>query len=167
MQVISTGKRIKTVKIQKAFIWTIFILAFLAGCSGNYGKLKNQSRADSKETQKKLIANWSDYTIWYQSVVIVFDPEDDDKTLLVSDSWGTVKDQKMWTEIIKANITGDGDIDPRWADYAMTGIREMWSPDNQFYGYIIQQTQDGVSAKVVDANTMRIYYRRARYGSGP
>ena len=115
----------------------------------------------------KLIANWSDYTIWYQSAVIVFDPNDDDKILLVGNGWGTVKDQEMWSEIVKTSTTSDGDVDPRWADYAMTGIRENWSPDNQFYGYIMHQTQDGVSAKVMDAKTMRIFYHRARYGAGP
>ena len=72
----------------------------------------------------------------------------------------------MWTEIVRTNTTKDGNVDPLWANYPMTGIREIWSPDNQFYGYIMHQTQDGVSARVVDANTMRVYYHRAQYG-GP
>lgn len=73
----------------------------------------------------------------------------------------------MWSAIVKTSTTSDGDVDPRWADYSMTSIREIWSPDNRFYGYIMHQTRDGISAKVIDASTMRIYYHRARYGAGP
>ena len=154
-------------KIHHTLTCIIIIVAFIAGCSGNYGRLKNQSRADSKETLEKLAVNWSEYTIWFQSAVIVFDPKDDDKTLLVGNKWGTVKDQKMWSEIVKTSTTSDGNVNPRWADYSMTGVREIWSPDNQFYGYIMHQIHDGVSAKVMDAKTMKIYYHRARFGAGP
>ncbi len=157
----------KIVKIHSTLTSIFLILIFLAGCAANYGRLKNQSKTDSKETLEKLNANWSNYTIWYQSAAIVFDPKDDGKTLVVGTKWATVKDQKMWSEIVKTSTTSHGDVDPRWADYSMTNIREIWSPDNQFYGYIMHQIPDGVSAKVVDANTMRIYYHRARYGAGP
>ena len=138
----------------------------MIGCSGTYGKLKNQTANDSKATQQELIDNWSDYDIWFKSAVIVFDPKNDDKKILVSSNWGTVKEQEMWTAIVKANTTSDGNIDPVWANYSMTGVREIWGPENQLYGYIIHQMQDLVSAKVVDENTMRLYYHRARFG-GP
>jgi hypothetical protein len=142
------------------------MLAFIIGCSGTYGKLKNQSANDSKATQQELIDNWSDYDIWFKSAVIVFDPKNDDKKILVGNNWGTVKDQEKWAEIVKANTNSHGNIDPVWADYVMTGVREIWSPDNQLYGYVIHQIRDGVSVKVVDENTMRLYYDRARFG-GP
>ena len=141
------------------------ILALIMGCSGNYANIKNQSTADSKATQQELIENWSEYDIWFRSAVIVFDPKNDDKKILVSSHWGTVKDQEAWTRIVKAN-TSAGNVTPLWASYSMSGVREIWGPDNQLYGYIIHQLPDGVSAKVVDENTMRLYYHRARFG-GP
>jgi hypothetical protein len=144
------------------------LIAFISimGCSGSYGKLKNQSRADSKVTQQELIENWSDYHIWFKSAVIVFDPKNDDRKILLGGNWGTVKDQETWTEIVKANTTSHGNISPVWASYSMTGVREIWSPDNHLYGYIIHQRQDLVSVKLVDENTMRLWYTRARFG-GP
>ena len=139
----------------------------IAGCAGgNYGKLKTQSEGDSRATQQELINNWSDYDIWFLSAVIVFDPKNDDKKILVGRNWGTVRDQETWTEIVKANTTSDGDISPMWASYSMTGVREIWSPDNQLYGYVMHQNRDGVSVAVVDENTMRLHYHRARFG-GP
>ena len=144
----------------------ILIFAFIMGCSGNYANIKNQSGDVSKVTQKKLINNWSDYDIWFRYTVIVFDPKNIDKKILVGSNWGTVKDQEMWTEIVKENTTSDGNINPVWANYSMTGVREIWGPDNQFYGYVIHQQNDLVNAKVVDENTIRLFHRYAKFG-GP
>ena len=37
-------------------------------------------------------------------------------------------------------------------------------PDNQFNGYILHQQRDLVSVKLVDENTLRLWYARARFG---
>jgi hypothetical protein len=142
----------------------ILLFVVIMGCAGNYGKFKNQSRADSKVTLEALIENWSDYHIWLRSTVIVFDPKDDDKEIIVGSKWGTVKDQETWTGLVKANTTGHGNVSPVSADYAMTGVREIWSNDSQFYGYIIHQRGDLVSVRVIDENTMRLFHQRASSG---
>ncbi len=69
---------------------------------------------------------------------------------MVGNSWGTVKDQESWTGIVKENTTSNGKIDPLWSYDSMTGVREIWGPDNQFYGYLIHQTRDLVNATVID-----------------
>ena len=144
----------------------ILSFAFIMGCSQTYGTLKTQSAADSKPTQQELIANWSEYHIWFKSTVIVFDPKNDNRKILVGNDWNTVEDQETWTETVKANTNSQGNISPVWANYAMTGVREIWGPDNQLYGYIIHQQQDLVSVKIVDENKLRLWYTRARFG-GP
>jgi hypothetical protein len=151
-------------KIIRLAVIAILIFVFIMGCAGNYGKFKNQSRTDSKVTIQGLIDDWSDYHIWLGSTVIVFDPKDDDKTILVGSNWGTVKDQQTWTGLVKANTTGHGNISPVSADYSMTGVREIWSPDSQFYGYIIHQQGDLVSVRVIDEDTMRLFHQRASSG---
>ena len=155
----------------------ILIVIFIMGCSGNYGKVKPQSGSDSKVTQRELIDNWSDYDIWLsyskapELYVIVFDPKNDDRKILVKGKWGTVKDQEMWTEIVKANTTGDGDFSMVWAGYSYrtTGVQEIWGPDNQLYGFIIyQQTVvDSVKVKLVDENTMRLSWQRTGNQGAP
>ena len=153
------------IKLSSAWLLALIVVFGCAG-TGKVGSLRNQSEADSKVTWQKLVENWSEYHIWFRSAAIVFDPKRDDYTLLVAGQWGTVNDQKTWSEIVKRNTTGKGDIDPRFANYAMTPVREIWSADNQLYGYIIHQVRDGVSVRVVDESTMRIFYHRARFG-GP
>ena len=155
-------------KMVRLTVIAVLIFVLIMGCkTGNYARLKNQSRDESKVTQQKLIDTWSEYHIWFRSAVIVFDPKDDDKTIQVGSNWSTVNDQQTWTEMVKANTTGHGNLSPIGASYNMTGVREIWSPDSQFfYGYIQHQHGDLVSLRVVDENTMRLFYTRARFG-GP
>ena len=144
----------------------ILILVLIMGCSGTYANIKNQSGDESKVTQKKLINNWSDYDIRFRYTVIVFDLKNDDKKILVGSNWGTVKDQEMWAEIVKENTTSDGNIDPLWSYGPMTGVREIWGSDNQFYGYVLHGRRELVSAKVIDEYTVRLIHNYAVYG-GP
>ena len=144
----------------------LIAFVFLMGCSGTYADLKTQSESDSKATLQELDDNWSDYDIWFKFTVIVFDPKNDDKKILVGNNWGTVKDQASWREIVEESTTSAGNFSPLWANYSMTGVREIWSPDKQFFGYIIHQQQDSVGVMVVDENTMRVFHHTARYG-GP
>ena len=144
----------------------ILIFALIMGCSGNYAKIKTQSASESNITRQELIDNWSDYTIWLRTTVVVFDPKNDNRKILVGGNWGTVKDQETWTQIVTANTTAHGNISPVWANYEMTRVREIRSPDNQqLFGYIIHQQRDLVSARVVDENTMQLFYNRANFGA--
>ena len=148
----------------------ILIVALVMGCTGSYRK-KLQT-INSKVTHQELIDNWPDYNISFRDsnifgiAVIVFDPKNDDRKISVGGSgsnWYTVKDQKTWTEFVKANTTSDGDfklaggaITPTQASET-TGVLEIWGPDNQQYGFFIRQKRwDFVYARIVNENTLRL-----------
>jgi len=146
----------KTLKyVSLMFIAFVFIL----GCSGNSGKLKTQSERDSKLTQQELINNWSDYHIRYNHRVIVFDPKEDDKNILVGNSWGTVKDQETWTRLVNGNerLPTKGYTNQVWGNE----IREIWFTDNRLYGYVTHQPNELVSTQIVDENTVRLWHGRS------
>ena len=153
-------------RIKRIAVLAILIFVFIMGCAGTSANIKNQSGDESKVTEKKLINNWSDYDIRFRKTVIVFDPKDDDKIILVDSYWGTVKDQETWTLMVTTSTTSDGNISQIWSPYASTGFREIWGPDNQFYGYVIHYLNDLVYAKVVDENTVRLFHSYANFG-GP
>ena len=150
---------------------TILILFLFMGCSGNYAKIKTQSETDSKATQQELIDNWSDYHIRYRKFAIVYDPKNDDRRILLGGNtglwWSAIKDQESWTEFVKENTTSQGDISPIGADFSMTGVREIWGPDSQLYGFIITQRMDTVSTRLVGENTLRLWYLRYIRRGGP
>ena len=138
----------------------LIALVSIMGCSGKAGKIKTQSESESKVTQQELIDNASDYDIRYYRVIVVFDPNNDDKKILVPNYWSAVQDQDSWTQIIKGNTHGpfNNDIRRGWDPYSNSGVREIWSPDNQFYGYVLHGRRELVSAKIVDENTVRLIH---------
>ena len=153
---------------------SLMLIAFVSimGCSGNYGKVKPQSGSESKVTQRELIDNWSDYNIWLSYygglrgswlAVIVFDPKNDDRKILVGSNLSKVKDQEMWTEIVKTNTNSDGNFRLfYWGLDATTGVQEIWGPDSQIYGFTIYQqfSVERVKVKLVDENTVRVWWER-------
>ncbi len=146
----------------------LMALVPIMGCSKTHGKLKTQTESESKVTQQELIDTSSDYDIKYYRTVVVFDPNNDDKKILVPNYWSTVKDQETWAQIVKGNIHGpfNNDIRRVWNSYSNSGVREIWLPDNQFYGYVLHRQRELVSAKIVDENTVRLIHGFAVYG-GP
>ena len=157
---------------------SLMLIAFtlIIGCSGNYGIYKTQTGSESKATKRELIDNWSDYDIWVNSGpeykpdrinVIIFDKKNDDRKILVGIYYSNVKDQEMWTEIVKANATGDGEFNLVWDNTRIqrpTGVLEVWSSENQLFGFIIIR-EDAVTwqrVEQVDENTIRLSLRYTR-----
>ena len=157
---------------QIRFISLMLILVFFtAGCAQDYGIFKRQSESEAAVTKKKLIENWSDYTIWliyrttYQPprlVVVIFDARDDNMNLLVGGNLSKVKveNEEMWMKVVRESATSDGEYNLIWGggQYSSTGVQEIWGPDEQLYGYVVFQESAIVldQVELVDANTLRL-----------
>jgi hypothetical protein len=132
----------------------ILIILFLMGCSGYYANIRNLSGSESKAIQQELNDDWSDYGISYNSVVIVFNPKNDDKKILVANYWSTVKNQENWSQLINGtNKLPNGQINLVWGE----PIREIWV-DNQFYGYVSHRERELVSAQIIDENAVQLIH---------
>ena len=161
----------------------ILTFAFIIGCSGNYGILKYQSESKTKATKRELIDNWFDYDIWLiyhrgyeppRLIAIIFHSKNNDRELMLEGigSKVKVKDQEMWTEVVEENTTSDGELAlaGSWSQVlSPTGVKEIWGPDNQLYGYVVYHEYAVVmdSVKLVDENTMQLKWRRPRAIGGP
>ena len=158
----------------------VILILFFTGCAGNYGTIKNQSESESKATKRELIDNWSDNDIWlgYEGaynpsriVSIIFFSKNDNMELMLEGPGNQVqvKDQDMWTEVLKENTTSDGELTlvRRVGGRSSTGVQEIWGPDSQLYGFIVYQewTMEVDRVELVDDNTLRLLYKRY-YGGG-
>ncbi|MDJ0819700.1 MAG: hypothetical protein QNJ58_26090 [Desulfobacterales bacterium] len=145
----------KILRLAGIAILTLFLFM---GCSGNNANIRNLSQSESKAIQQELLVNWSDLDISYHTAVLVFDPKNDDKKILVGNYWGTVKDQETWTRLINGSerLPGSWQTNIVWGNQ----IREIWV-NNQFYGYISNQSLELISAKIVDENTVRLFRTRS------
>jgi hypothetical protein len=160
---------------------TILILILFLGCAGDYANLRNLSESESKAIQQELIDNWSDYDIWlgyggvYNPswiVAIIFLSKIDNMELMLEGPGNQVKvkDQDMWTEVLKENTTSDGELTlvRRVGGRSSTRVQEIWGPDSQLYGFIVYQewTTEVDRVELVDDNTLRLWYKHYYLGGG-
>ena len=157
----------------------ILIFALILGCSGGYQHLETSPGNESNITHQELIDNWSDYNIFFHNRssaglgVIIFDPKNDNRKIVVGQYWGTIKDQETWFDFVKAYTTSDGHfkmtggVRTPTRSREATGVREIWGPDNQQYGLMVhQKRRDWVYAKQIDENTLKLDFRVSG-GSSP
>ena len=170
-------------KIKYVFLMlTVFLC--IVGCSARYGEVKTQSESDARGTEKELLNNWSDYNVYisrstlverlkgpHEAGAIVFDPKNDDRTILLGIKWDTVKDQKAWAEIVKANTTSEGHFDISAFGSTDLGystrIREIWGHDKQLYGFIISRDRSEVTVSKVDEKSIRLGWNSGGRGGAP
>lgn len=158
---------------------TILSLILFMGCSGGYRQLETSPGNESNITRQELIDNWSDYNIFFHdrsSVglgVIIFDPKNDNRKIVVDKYWGTIKNQETWSDFVKSYTTRDGHFKmtggvrtPARSRDA-TGVREIWRSDNQQYRLMVhQELRDWVYARQIDENALKLAFRPGG-SSGP
>ncbi len=118
--------------------------------------------ADQQKIQQQLENNWSEYIIYYiPQHAVLFDPKDDSNTLKVSGRWTRVGDQKTWIEILRQNTQSTDSFFSVWMG-SRSGFLEIIGPDEQLFGYLVHEKMDLVAFKIIDRNTMQIFYSPQR-----
>jgi hypothetical protein len=147
--------------------WTGLMLLFgflVVSCATDTGPRFVDLRANKQQQiQQELETNWPRYIIYYiPQHAVLFDPKEDGNTLVVSSRWIKFEDDKKnWVEILRQNTqTTDSIFDSLLQ--TTTGFLEIIGPDEQFFGYLVHEKMDLVALKVIDRNTMRIYYSPQR-----
>ena len=146
--------------------WTGLVVLlgfFVVSCATDTGpRFKNLRAAEQQQIQQQLENNWSQYIIYYiPQHAVLFDPKDDNYTLKVSGRWIKAGDQKTWIAILQQNTQTSDNIISVWLG-SRTGFLEIIGPDEQFFGYLVHEKMDLVALKIIDRNTMRIYYSPQR-----
>ncbi len=149
-------RKMPPMKAKTRLTLILIALAFLFGvtaCAG--GNRANLKRIKSnKEWEKR--ENWSNYTVYYIDRPISFQRgvaaflyklKDDDKKILMDRRWVEVKTQeekdktKIWEAVLSAEILGHNE---------------------ELYGYLIYRSADRPNVKIIDEQTVQIFYHYSR-----
>jgi len=147
--------------MRSKWIGLMLLFGFLVvSCAADTGPRFVDLRANKQQQiQQELETNWPRYIIYYiPEHAVLFDLKDDGNTLVVSNRWIKFEDDKTtWVEILRQNTqTTDSIFDSLLQ--TTTGFLEIIGPDEQLFGYLVHEKMDLVALKVIDRNTMRIYY---------
>ena len=124
--------------------WLLVVLASLliaAGCAGSLAKTKEVDQPKEAE----LRTSWKSYhTYCLRDYAILFQLKGDK----------TIQKENDWRE-----ITSDGDAF-RCASFVsrLSPVTELLGENGAIFGYIVYNSNDGVSASIIDPKTIRLFY---------
>ena len=147
--------------------WTGLMILWgflIVSCATETGPRFTDLQANKQQQiAQELENNWPAYIIYYiPQRAVLFDLKDDENTLLVSSRWiKSADDKTVWVEILRQNTqTKESIFDTILG--TITGFHEIIGPDEQLFGYLVHEKMDLVALKIIDRNTMRIYYSQQR-----
>ena len=141
----------------------VLVIICAISCATDSGPRFNSLRAaDQQRIQQQLENNWSQYTIYYiPRHAVLFDPIDDHNTLKVGGHWTRAGDQQTWMKILRQNTQSTDNFLSVWLG-SRSGFLEIIGPDEQLFGYLVHEINDLVAFKIIDRNTMQIFYSPQR-----
>ena len=130
--------------INLSCLFIVLIVFSLFGCAaGNRGTLKRVQTP----TENELRQDWKEYTVYYRrSVALVFKIKDDRKIIL-DNSWIKVSSEDMMT---KSKIVSS------------TWVKQIIGNNDEIFGYLVHLSTDLANAKIIDENTVQLYYHYVR-----
>lgn len=131
------------------YLILILLVAGLCGCAG--GSRGRLIRIETP-TEDELRQNWEEYTVYYRNrLALVYKFTNDQKIIF---------DQR-WTEITTADMMGKSKIwDPTW-------VKKILGQNDEMFGYLVHRYADRTNVKIIDENTIELYYHYVRTEGGP
>ena len=136
----------------------------LSACTGNYGKIRKLPSNEAQALTNNLESAWENFDVRFiPNRALLLIPRNGASPLQVGDEWVRVANRATWEDLVRRNTSAEGD--PR-AWFPMSGFRKIEDTSGNILGFITHAQQDLVSARVVDDQTMRLFYSITR-SSGP
>lgn len=130
-------------------LFSVLIFVGVLGCAG--GARGGLPRVQNP-TQSELRRDWHDYEVFYRSNIALIYKFRDNKKIILDDRWVEITSEDMMAK------SGIWDI---------TWVRKIIGLNDQVYGYLVHRTADTANVKIIDANTVQLYYHYVRTSGGP
>ena len=125
-------------------LFIVLIVFSLFGCAGETrGTLKRVQNP----TENELRQDWKKYTVYYRrSLALVFKIKDD-REIILDNSWIKVSSEDM---MAKSEIKGS------------TWVKQIIGHNDEIFGYLVHLSTDLANVKIIDENTVQLYYHYVR-----
>ena len=132
-----------------AAVISVLLIAGLVGCAtGTRGRLPTVQNPTAGELRK----NWHDYDVFFRpNIAFVYKLKDDQKIIL----------DDRWVKITTEDRMAKSQI------WDMAWVKEIIGQNDRKFGYLVQRTADNANVRIIDENTVRLYYHYVRTSGGP
>jgi hypothetical protein len=130
-------------------LFIVLVIFSLIGCAGgNRGTLKRVQ----KPTEDGLRQDWKEYTVYYRRNLAFVYKIKDDRKIILDNRWVKVSSEDM---MAKSKI-----LDSTW-------VKEIMGNSDEMFGYLVHRSSDRANVKIIDENTVQLYYTYVRTSGGP
>ena len=130
--------------INLSCLFIVLIVFSLFGCAGgNRGTLKSVQNP----TENELRQDWKKYTVYYRRALALVFKIKDDREIILDNSWMKVSSEDM---MAKSEIKGS------------TWVKQIIGNNDEIFGYLVHLSTDLANVKIIDENTVQLYYHYVR-----
>lgn len=127
--------------------FVLIIVSVLACAGGSRGGLPRVENP----TESELRQDWNDYMVFFRKNIAFIYKLKDKKKIILDDRWVEITSEDM---MAKSKILD------------MTWVRKIIGPNGQVFGYLVQRAADNANVRIVDANTVQLFYHYVRTSGG-
>jgi len=126
------------------FVGLALIIVSLLGCAG--GQRGTLTRVASP-TESELKQDWKNYEVYFRPSIALVYKTNDGKKIILDERW-----TRVTTEEIMAGIRINDSV---W-------VKKIVGQNDRMFGYLVHRSADNTNVKIIDANTVQLYYHYVR-----
>jgi hypothetical protein len=131
------------------YLLTILLISSLIGCAGGTrGKLKRVQQP----TEGGLKQDWQNYTVYYRNRLAFLYKIKNEGEIVLDNRWVKISSEEM---MAKSKV------------FFSTWVKEILGQNDEMFGYLVHKSTDTASVKIIDQNTVQLYYHYRQTESGP
>jgi hypothetical protein len=131
-----------------SLFFALILLSIFSCAGGPRGKMP---RIESP-TESELKQDWANYTVYFRHKIAFIYKLKDNRKIILDNKWVPVTTSEM---MAKSKI-----LDSTW-------VRKILGPNGEMYGYLVHRSADTANVKIIDENTVQLYYHYVRTSGGP
>ena len=133
-------------------LFIVLVNFSLIGCAGGNRGILNTVQ---KPTENELSQDWKEYTVFSLRVIqahnlaLLYKIKDDRRIILDS----------RWIEVSSEDKLANSTV------WQSARVNEIIGNNDEIFGYLVQRSADNASVKIIDQNTVQLYYHRIGYSN--
>ena len=129
--------------------FVVLVILGIVGCGG--GTRGNLKRVQ-QPTETELKQDWQNYTVYYRRNIAFVYKIKSERKIILAKSFVKVSSEDM---MVKSKI-----LDSTW-------VKEIIGNNGEMFGYLVHRYHDLANVKIIDENTVQLYYQYVNTSGGP
>ena len=130
----------------------LFIVLIILGIVGCAGGTRGNLKRVQQPTETELKQDWQNYIVYYRRNLAFVYKIKNERKIILAKSFVKISSEDM---MVKSKI-----LDSTW-------VKEIIGNNGEMFGYLVHRYHDLANVKIIDENTVQLYYQYVNTSGGP